>query len=70
MAQKAKTDQQNQQMKLQIEQMQMQDHAQDRASQEKIEGSRLQIQAMKDAQEFQQGITPPNSMAPPSTGMP
>jgi len=68
LTQRAKADQQSNAVKLQVEQMQLQDHAADRASQEKIEGSRLQIQAMKDAQEFQQGITPPANMAPPATG--
>lgn len=62
---KAKSDQQNAQLKLQLQQIQSQDHALDRASQEKIEQGRLQIQAMKDAAEFQQGITPPNGLAPP-----
>lgn len=66
LAQKAKTDQQNMQTKLQLQGMQMQDHAADRQSQEKIEQGRLQVQAMKDASEFAQGIYPPASMAPPT----
>lgn len=70
LAQKTKTDQQNMQTKLQIENMQMQDHALDRASEERKETSRLQIQAMKDAAEFQQGITPPSGMAPAAGGRP
>lgn len=64
---KAQSDQQGNQLKLQLQQMQMADHAADRSSQENIEKGRLQVQAMKDAQEFAQGITPPDSMAPTSS---
>ena len=68
MQQKTQSDAQAQQTKLQIQAMELQDHAADRASQEKIETSRLQIQAMKDAQEFQNGVTPPNSMLSSGSG--
>lgn len=66
--QKAAADSQANQTKVQLQSMENADHAQQRASAEKIEQSRLQIQAMKDAQEFQQGITPPNGMAPGGFG--
>lgn len=66
---KTQSDQATNSTKLQVQQMQMQDHALDRQSQEKIETGRLQVQAMKDAQEFASGIAPPDAMAPnPSTG--
>ena len=54
--QKAQSDQQSTQAKLQIQQMQLQDHAADRASQEKIEQDRLQVQSMKDSNEFALGL--------------
>lgn len=69
-AAKAKTDAQNNSVKIQLQQMEMQDKAQDRVSAEKIEQGRLEQQAMKDAQEFQQGITPPGAPSvPPANGM-
>ena len=62
--QKTAADQQENQTKVLLQQMENQDHAAQRASQEQIELNRLRIQAMKDAREFQAGITPPSGMAP------
>ena len=62
--QKATSDQQSNQTKIILQQMENQDHAAQRQSQEGIEHTRMVIQAMKDAREFQAGVTPPDSMAP------
>lgn len=66
--QKAVADAQNNNAKLTLAQMELQDHAADRQSKETIERERLTQQAMKDAREFASNITPPDSMLPPEMG--
>jgi hypothetical protein len=66
--QKAASDQQTNAAKLQMQQLEMQDHAADRASKEQIERERLSQQAMKDAREFASDVTPPDSLLPPDAG--
>ena len=60
-ASKEKTDQLNAQTKLQIQNIQSQDKAADRAAMLQESHERLEAQAMKDAQEFSQGVTPPGA---------
>lgn len=64
LASKEKTDAADQQVKLRVAAMQSQDTQLTNQTQMQISHEKLQQQAMKDAQEFQAGITPPNSMAP------
>ena len=66
--QKAISDQQNMAAKLKMQAMEMQDHAADRQSKERIEQERMAQQAMKDAHEFAAGVTPPNQFIPPDMG--
>lgn len=56
---KQQSDQLNAQTKIQLQAMESQDREKDRAVQLDLEQSKMKIQAMKDAQEFQQNIVPP-----------
>lgn len=65
LAQKAQSDQMDGKIKLQIASMESQNAQQTNATQLQISKDKLAEQSMKDAQEFQQGTTPPDSMLPP-----
>ena len=66
LALKAKTDQQNNAVKLQTAQMEMANDAADRASNEKIEFERLQQETIRHAAEMEQGAVPPGAPLPQS----
>lgn len=63
--QKAQKDAGDQQIKLRLAAIQSQDNQMTNQTQLQISREKLESQAMKDAQEFQQGVTPPDSMLPP-----